>query len=289
MARVAVLGTGLMGAPIARNVAAAGHDVVVWNRTREKAEATGLPVAGSPLEAVHGADLVVTMVADLPAVESVIDDAALGTFGDGAVWIQSSTVGLGVERVHARAREHGVAFVDAPVSGTRLPAERGELLVLASGPEGLRPRCEPVFAAIASRTLWLGDVGAGSRLKLVLNAWLLGLLEALAETLTLTEALGLEPGLFLDTIAGGPLDFGYAQLKGGMMIARDYPPAFPLRLALKDGRLIQEAAASAGLQLPGVQAAADQLTRALDAGLGDDDMAAVREALRGAGARPGDG
>jgi 3-hydroxyisobutyrate dehydrogenase len=275
-----VIGTGIMGAPMARNVAAAGHDVVVWNRTREKAEATGLPVAASPAEAIRDAELVATILADLAAVESAVDDAALAAFGSETVWIQSSTVGLGIERLAARAAERGIPFVDAPVSGTRQPAERGELLVLASGPEELRERCAPVFDAVGSRTIWVGEVGAGTRLKLVLNAWLLVLLEAIAEGLTFAEAAGFEPERLLETIAGGALDFGYAQLKGRMMIGREYPPAFPLRLALKDARLVQELAESAGVELPAMQIAARQLARALEQGHGDEDLAAVYEAVR---------
>jgi 3-hydroxyisobutyrate dehydrogenase len=281
MARVAVLGTGIMGAPMARNIAAAGHDVVVWNRTRPKAEATALQVADSPADAVRRADLVVTMLADLAAVESALDDETLAAFGPEAIWIQSSTVGLGIERLAERAKAHDVAFVDAPVSGTRQPAERGELLVLASGPEELRERCTPVFEPIASRVLWLGEAGSGSRLKLVLNAWLLLLLEAIAEGLTFAAAAGFEPERLLETITGGQLDFGYAQLKGRMMIAHDYPAAFPLRLALKDAGLVEEVAERAGIELPGLRVATDQLAQALEQGHGDEDMSAVFEAVRG--------
>src|SRR4051794_2174602 len=132
--RVAVLGTGTMGGPMARNIAAAGIDVRVWNRTREHAEETGLEVAGTPAEAVDGADVMVTMLADGDIVADVAEQA-LESLGDDAIWLQMSTVGIAAtERLATLAEERGVAFVDAPVSGTKQPAEQGELVVLASGP-----------------------------------------------------------------------------------------------------------------------------------------------------------
>ena len=141
--RVAVLGTGIMGAPMAKNVASAGHDVVVWNRTREKAEATGLAVGDSPQEAVRGADVVVTMLRDVEAVKE-----AVGVIDwDGAAWMQSSTVGLGIEELSAV----GDTLVDAPVLGTRKPAEEGTLSVFLSGPQELRARVRPVAEAVGSK------------------------------------------------------------------------------------------------------------------------------------------
>ncbi len=280
--RVAVLGTGIMGAPMARNLAAAGHEVSAWNRSREKAEPLaehGIAVAGSVAEAVAGAEVVVTMLADAPAVEAVAEEA-LGAL-DGAVLAQMSTIGLAAtERLAQRAQAAGVAFVDAPVSGTRQPAEEGKLVVLASGPEEVRERVDPVFDAVGSRTVWLGAAGMGQRLKLVLNAWLLGMTEALAEAIALAEALGLDARTFLETIDGAPVGAPYAQLKGPMMIEGEFPPAFPLALAVKDAGLALEAAEGAGLRLAGLAAVRDQMQRAADAGHGDQDMAATIHASR---------
>jgi 3-hydroxyisobutyrate dehydrogenase len=164
--RVAFLGTGIMGAPMARNVRAAGHEVSAWNRSREKAEPLaqdGVTVAGSVAEAVAGADVVVTMLADAQAVEAVAEEA-LGAM-DGAVLVQMSTIGLdATDRLAQRAEAAGVAFVDAPVSGTKQPAEQGKLVVLASGPEAVRERVDPVFDAVAAKTVWLGEAGSGQRL-----------------------------------------------------------------------------------------------------------------------------
>ncbi|HEY6961776.1 MAG TPA: NAD(P)-binding domain-containing protein, partial [Gaiellaceae bacterium] len=179
--RVAVLGMGIMGSAMAKNVAGAGHDVVVWNRTRDKAEATGLEVSGSPQDAVRGADVVLTVLRDLEAVK----DAMAGVDLAGAVWMQSSTVGLGIEELAGD-------LVDAPVLGTRKPAEEGTLTTFLAGPAELRDRVRPVADAVSAKVVDVSDrVGDASRLKLVLNAWVLMLTEATAELLALAEAAGL--------------------------------------------------------------------------------------------------
>jgi 3-hydroxyisobutyrate dehydrogenase len=280
--RVAFLGTGIMGAPMARNVRAAGHEVSAWNRSREKAEPLeehGVTIAGSVAEAVAGAEVVVTMLADGPAVEAVAEEA-LGAM-DGAVLAQMSTIGLAAtERLAKRAADAGVPFVDAPVSGTRQPAEEGKLVVLASGPEDVRERVDPVLEAVAAKVVWLGEAGAGQRLKLVLNTWLLGLTEALAEAIALAEGLGVDPRSFLETIDGAPIGAPYAQLKGPMMIDSEFPPAFPLDLAAKDAELALEAAEAAGVRLGALAAVAEQMRRASEAGHGDQDMAATIQASR---------
>src|SRR5436190_4673385 len=165
-----------MGAPIARNLATAGLEVRAWNRSREKAEPLrehGVAVAGSAAEAADGADAVVTMLSDGEAVEQVMRGGALEAMAEAAVWIQTSTVGIAAaERLAEFAHSRGVQFVDAPVLGTKDPAEQGALIVLASGPKQLEGRCEPVFDAIGSKLFWLGDAGAGSRMKVIVNSWL---------------------------------------------------------------------------------------------------------------------
>jgi 3-hydroxyisobutyrate dehydrogenase len=271
--RIAVIGTGIMGAPIARNLAAAGHEVQAWNRTREKAEGIeGVGVADSAADASEGVDAVITMLADGDAVESVAPDAVR----EDVDWLQMSTVGLAAtERLAQLASERGAPFVDAPVLGTKQPAEKGELVVLASGPDDALERAQPVFDAIGSKTVTLGEAGEGTRLKLVLNAWLVALVEGLAETIAFAESIGVDPKKFLETIDGAPMGAPYAQLKGKAMIDRDFPPSFPLSLAHKDARLVREAAEKAGIDLPLVEAVERQFARAEDAGHGDEDMAAV--------------
>jgi 3-hydroxyisobutyrate dehydrogenase len=272
---VAVLGTGIMGAPMARKLLAAGFPVRVWNRTAEKAAALadeGAAVAETPADAAGGAQVVLTMLSDADAVL----DSAADALDSAEVWVQMSTIGLdGTERCDALAAERGVAFVDAPVLGSRQPAEEGKLTVLASGPEDLRGRVDPLFDAVGARTWWLGEAGAGQRLKLVANTWVLAMVQGLAETLTLAEGLGVPPRSFLDVIAGGPLDSGYAQLKGKGMIERSFPPAFPLRHAAKDLRLIEEAARRHDLDVPLIEAIAARFAEGVAAGHGDLDMSAT--------------
>jgi len=280
--RIAVLGTGIIGAPVARNLAGAGLEVRAHNRTRERAEPLaehGVTVAGSAQEAVEGADVVVTLLSDGDAVVAATDGLA---FPEGAVWAQMSTVGIAAtERLVARAAEAGVAFVDAPVLGTKAPAEQGKLIVIASGPADARERCAPLFDAVGARTVVLGDEpGASTRMKLVLNTWLLALVEGLAESVALAEGLGVDPAAFLEIIDGGPLGPPYAKMKGTMMIERSYEPSFSLGLAAKDARLALEAAADAGLDLPALRAIRAQLDAAVEQGHGDADMAAAVEASR---------
>ena len=277
---VAVLGAGIMGAPIARNLATAGFTVRVWNRTRAKAEALAdvAEVAGSPAEAARDAELVMTVLADGDAVLAAMEgeDGALAAMRPPATWLQASTVGIAATDRFARlASERGLPFVDVPVLGTKEPAEQGRLVVLASGPDEERERCRPVLEAIGHKVVWLGPAGAGTRLKLVVNTWLLSLIEGLAEAVALAEALEVDPRRFLEAIEGGPLGPAYAQVKGEMMIERSFPPSFPLRLAHKDARLALEAAAESGARLGGLEAAAGQLARAVESGHGDEDMAAA--------------
>ena len=266
--RVAVLGTGIMGSAMARNVAAAGHDVVVWNRTAEKAEATGLAVAATPQEAVRGAAVVVTVLRDLDAVREALGGV---DFGD-AAWMQSSTVGLGIEELAAL----GAPLVDAPVLGTRQPAEEGKLTVVLSGPAELRDRVRPVAEAVSAKVVEVGDrVGDATRLKLAVNAWLIVLTEGAAEVIALAEAAGVGGERVLETLAGGPLDSGYLQLKGGAMLARSFEPQFKLETAHKDIGLVRELAARSGIRLALVDAADARFAEAIAEGHGDEDMAAV--------------
>lgn len=277
--RVAVLGTGIMGAPIARNLHDAGFDITVWNRTRAKAEGLGATVADDPAAVVRDADVVVTMLSDVDAVLGTMrDGGALDALSDDAIWLQMSTIGLDGNETAARAAaERGIAYVDAPVLGSKQPAEAGELVVLASGPKDALDALEPLFDVIGKKTLRLGDAGEGSRLKLVVNAWIVSMVESLAETIGFAQKIGIDPETFLATIDGAPMGAPYAQVKGKTMIERQFPPSFPLKLALKDAELVLEAAE--GLDLPVAKAAAAQFRRSVELGHGDEDMAAVYEAV----------
>ena len=279
--RVAVLGTGTMGAPIARNLLRAGFQVRVWNRTPAKAQglaAAGAVVASQPAAAAAGVDVLITMLTDGAAVERVMTGpgGALSALGPNAVWIQMSTVGVDwTQRLANLAIPHGVAFIDGPVSGSSQPAEDGQLVILASGAGPVRSRVEPIFDVLARQTLWLKQVGDGSRLKLVLNNWLAVLVEGMAETLTLSSALGLDPHLFLATVAGGPLGSTYATNKGTAMLDAEFAPGFPLRHAAKDAALAADAAHTHGVDLPLTAALLRHWQRAIDLGHGGDDVASA--------------
>jgi 3-hydroxyisobutyrate dehydrogenase len=280
---IAFLGTGIMGAPMARRLAQAGHAVTVWNRTLDKAEPLaehGVRVAQTPAEAVAGAEVVVTMVTDGAAVQDVMEQAG-DALPRGATWWQASTVGVAATAALVQiARERGLAFVDAPVVGTRGPAEEGELVVLAAGEPGAVERCTPLFEAVGSKTIRLGQVGEATRFKLVMNHWVLAVTDAIAETLAFAEGLALDPSLFLEAIKGGNLDIAYAHLKGPGMIAGDLPVAFPLKHALKDAELILDAAERHDLDLGLAPAVRDRFRRAADAGYADADMGMVIAATR---------
>ncbi|WP_306745557.1 NAD(P)-dependent oxidoreductase [Saccharothrix yanglingensis] len=279
---VVVLGTGLLGAGMARSLLRAGLDVVVWNRSPERARALaadGATVVEDAGEAVTDADVVITVLFDLSATAEVMVDA-LPRLRDDAVWVQCGTVGVeGAERLAELAATKGVGFVDAPVLGTRQPAERGTLTVLAAGAPDARDAVAPVFEAIGSRTVWVGDhPGDGQRLKLVANSWVLSITAAAAQAVALARGLGLDPAAFLDAIRGGAVDSAYAHVKGEAMIDGVFePPSFGLDGALKDAGLIADALASAGVD--------DRLMRLLReyyaaaAGDEDEDMAAVVRAF----------
>jgi 3-hydroxyisobutyrate dehydrogenase len=283
---VAVLGTGIMGAAMARNILAADMEVRVWNRTREKAEPLaedGAKVADSPAEAAQGAGFVITMLADADTVEEAVTggESPLPALAEDGIWLQMSTVGAeGSDRLGEIAVEYGATYVDAPVLGTKEPAEQGQLIVLASGPKEALERCQTIFDAISSKTLWLEPAGQGSRLKLVTNSWLVGLLGVLAETIALAQAVGADPSRFLEAIEDSSVGTPYAQMKGQMMIQEDFPTSFSLNLARKDATLLLDAAEAHGLRLPIAEAAATHFDEAINAGYGEEDMAAVYEAAK---------
>ncbi|MEZ0580425.1 NAD(P)-dependent oxidoreductase [Nocardioides sp. MH1] len=274
---VALLGTGTMGIGMARNIAAAGLDLRVWNRHRDRAEplADVATVAGSAAAAVDGADVVITMLYDAASVLDVMGEVR-DALRPGAVWLQQSTIGVdGTAQAARLADELGVVLVDAPVLGTKQPAMDGALVVLASGPDEVRPKVAPVLDAIGSRTMWVGPAGAGTRLKLVANHWVFTVLEGVAESLALARHLDLDPSLFLEAVKGGALDAPYVQLKGRAMLDGALDPAFALGGAHKDSELILEAARSAGFDADLLAVISTHLARGVEAGHGDLDMAAT--------------
>lgn len=274
---VALLGTGIMGAGMGRNVLAAGMPLRVWNRTPDKARRlvdAGAVLAADPAEAVAGADVIVTMLGDGYHVREVMERAAPGA---GQVWAQMTTAGVEQGALVELAGKAGALFVDAPVVGTRQPAESGQLLVLAAGSPEARGIVQPVFDAVGRETRWLGEDPAGlaaSRLKLVVNSWVLAVTGATGEAMALSKGLGVDPQSFLDAVGGGPLDLPYLQNKAAAILAQDWTPNFSVTNAAKDADLIVAAAEAAGVRLDLAAGAAARYHRAADQGHGDLDMAA---------------
>ena len=265
-----------MGAPMARHLAAAGLEVHAYNRSPEKARPLaehGVEIHDDPAAAAAGRDVVMTMLSDADAVLDVIARAELR---EGQVWWQASTIGLdATRRCGELAAGAGATLVDAPVLGTRQPAEDGKLVVLASGPAAALDALGPAFAAVGPKAVRVGEAGAGQRLKLAANGWVLAVTQATAETVALTKGLGLELDDLVTALDGGPLDLPYFRMKSKLMTDGEFPPAFALTLAAKDARLVGEAAEAHGLDLPLTRAIAQRFAEADRAGYGDEDMAAV--------------
>jgi 3-hydroxyisobutyrate dehydrogenase len=278
---VAVLGTGTMGTPIARNLLAAGFPVSVWNRTAAHAAPLaddGARLASSPADAAKDADIVLTMVANGAAVSEAMSgsEGALEAMRPGSIWIQMATVGVDwIDRLGDLAKTRDIDLIDAPVSGSSGPAHDGTLIVLASGPEAARGRVQPTFDVIGGQTLWLGPAGYGTRMKIVLNNWLVTQVESAAETVALAEALGLDPHLFPEAIDGAPLGSPYAVAKAKAMIAGNYEPGFPLRHAFKDAGLSLDAARERDLDLPLTSALVARWRQAIADGHQDEDVSSV--------------
>src|ERR1700722_3876850 len=279
MTELAFLGTGVMGSPMVRNLDEAGFAVHAYNRTVQRAgplQDEGIAVFDDPAEAGEGCSVMVTMLSEGDAVLEVAAAALQATDGP-ETWIQMSTIGPdATERCEALADEYDATFVDAPVVGTRGPAEQGALTILASGPERSRPVAEPVFNAVGARTLWLGEAGAGSRAKVMVNMWVIGVVAALAETLSLGRALELDPELLFEILEGGPLDLPYARIKGAMMTAGSFDDvSFSLSLARKDAQLAVAVGDEAGIELPALNGALARMLEAERRGHGGEDMAAT--------------
>lgn len=281
---VAVLGTGIMGSGMTRSLLRAGLDVRAWNRTQAKAAplaADGATVTETADEAVRGADVIVTMLNDGLSVAAALTAASSGV-RRGQILLQCSTVGIdATAELAQRAADLGLVYLDAPVSGTKQPAEQGALTVFVAGPSAARPLVGPVLDAIGQRTVWVDEApGAASRLKLVVNTWVINLVGSIAECLNLAEGLSVDPQSFLDVMKGGPLDSAYLQGKSAAVLSGDLTPSFALSTALKDTRLILEAAQRSGVTLDLVAASAGRFERAEAAGHGDEDMIATYYAGR---------
>jgi 3-hydroxyisobutyrate dehydrogenase len=289
--QVAFLGIGTMGHGMATSALRAGIPTIVWNRdpgaTRDLAD-LGAEVVETPADAARRAAIVVTMVTDANVVLSIArDHGMLAALAPGAVWVQMSTIGVsGIERVAtlAGAERPDVILVDAPVSGSRDPAEQGQLTIFASGPDEARSRLGALFDALGQRTIWVGPVGAGSRLKLVANAWLALAAEAVNTSVALALRLGLETETVVNALGGSPLVSPWQAAKLQRIAQGDFSVQFALSLALKDVHLALEAAGDDRFRA--LACLADEWQEVVDHGLGDSDLTAVTWALEQEGGEP---
>jgi 3-hydroxyisobutyrate dehydrogenase len=274
--QVAVLGTGIMGAGMTRSLLRAGHDVRVWNRTAARARPLaddGATVAGTAAGAVEGAEVVLVMLWDTPAVLDVLA-AAAGAAPD-AVWLQASTIGPDAMREVAAAHPD-LRLVDAPVLGTKGPAEQGTLVALLSGAPADVAAAQPAVDGYSGRSVYAGErLGAASALKLVCNAWVATMNAAVGQSIALAEGLGLDPALFLDSMRGGASDTPYLHMKAALVAKGEFPPSFALDGALKDVELIRAAARGASVADDVFAALVAVYGRAVGAGHGEEDMSAV--------------
>ena len=277
--RVGLLGVGLMGSAMAHRLLDRGIAVIAWDRDAEHLrdlEGRGAEPAEEPSKVVSGAGVVITM---LPTADVILDlvEPLLDDWPDATIWLQMSSVGAAeADQLTQAAGGHAVTLVDAPVSGSTHPAEQGQLTILASGPDSARTALKPIFDALASRVLWVGEAGMGSRLKLAANHWMITMVAALAESMHLCQAMGLDQQQFIALLDGGPLGSAYALQKLDEMRHHEYPAGFPVRLALKDLELVREVEQSSPLTMPLLDVVVDRFASASE-GLGDQDLAAIYE------------
>jgi 3-hydroxyisobutyrate dehydrogenase len=284
---LAVFGVGTMGTGMAHSALRAGIPTIVWDRHVERArQVVGAEVEEMAAKAASRAGIVITMVPDADAVISVASEQGmLDALAPNAIWIQMSTIGVGgTERVMSLVAERrpDVHLLDAPVSGSKEPAERGELTIFASGPEELRDRVAPVFDALGQRTVWVGPLGTGTCMKLVNNTMLAFTNEGVVAAIAVAGWLGLDTRTTLDALRGGPLVSPWESAKFERIARDDYSPQFALQLALKDVHLALEAVDAA--EFEALAGLAREWERVVDDGLGDQDLTVVARALERRGA-----
>lgn len=279
---VAVLGLGAMGHAFAANLLKKGFRVYGWNRTRARGEDlidAGLTLAASAADAVQQADVVIAMLSDGNTTEQVLHEAK-AALKQGATLCQMGTIGVektdALIAFFAQARPD-VVFIDAPVSGTKAPAENAQILVMASGDRSRAQAAEAVFGAIGKGTQWLGEAGKSSRMKLVINSWLIGLMQSLAESTRLADQFGFSTDDLWQVLDGGPLAVPYAKMKLGMIASDDYTPQMHLQWALKDAKLALDASESS---LPALENIASVWQQAVEAGHGEEDLAVIYKYLK---------
>jgi len=278
---VGLIGLGLMGKPMGRNLLKAGFPLVVWNRTRERADdliRDGAKWAPNPHETAAQSDVLITIVSDPPAVEQVLwgDHGAMDGLRKGVLYIDSSTVSPALARkVAAACSDRAVDYLDAPVTGGTWGAEKGELIFMIGGKAEVVERAKPVLDAVGKRFFLLGPNGAGQTVKLAMNMILALEVEALAEALALVSKAGVRGERLIEVMQSSMARAAVLDVKAPQMLKGDYPPSFPLRLMHKDMRLALELAREEGVQLPAGSAAYTTYTTVKETAKEDLDYAAV--------------
>jgi 3-hydroxyisobutyrate dehydrogenase-like beta-hydroxyacid dehydrogenase len=274
--RVAFLGLGIMGRPMAANLVKAGHDVAVWNRTPKQVE--GARTAESPAYAANGAEVVWMCVSDTKAVESVLfgPQGVETSIASGAVVVDSSTISPSAELQFAqRLRAKGVDYVDAPVTGSKVAAEAGSLIFMVGGDEGVLARIDPLFKAMGKQIFRMGETSKGQAAKIVMNLQIALIFEGFAEALTLATKLGVNVDALLPLIQASMVRSGVVDYKAPFIMKRDFTPNFPLRLMLKDIHLALAAAKEARVKLPALETVEEVYEMAAEDGHQDLDYAAT--------------
>ncbi|HVP52662.1 MAG TPA: NAD(P)-dependent oxidoreductase [Terriglobales bacterium] len=275
--RVAFLGLGIMGRPMAANLVKAGHEIITWNRSSGK-EVAGVRAAATPREAAEGAEVVWICVSDTAAVEQVLfgDDGVEGALKPGMIVADSSTISPMATRDFARRiSKRGAEYVDAPVTGSKAGAESGQLIFMAGGSEEALERLKPLWSAMGKNLFRMGDVSMGQASKLGMNLMIALIYEGFAEALALTGKLGVKPDALMPLIQASMVRSGVIDYKAPFVLRRDFSPNFPLRLMHKDIQLMLDAAKEQRVKLPGLETVAEIYDIAAEEGHDDLDYAAT--------------
>jgi len=283
---IAFLGMGIMGVPMVKNLLKAGYEVAVWNRTESRCEellAANATLAKSPREAAAGADITFAMLSDPAAALAVAEgpDGVAAGMAPGKGYVDVSTVDAETSaKVAALVREAGGQFLEAPVSGSKGPAINGQLIFLAAGDEALYGAASPMLDVMGKAKFYLGDVGAGAKMKLVVNMVMGSMMTAFSEGLVLGEEAGLDAADILEVVSLGAIAAPMFALKGPTMVEGAYAPAFPLKHQLKDMKLALQLGHQLGRGLPTAEAATELYVAAEADGLGDKDFSGVHESVK---------
>jgi len=274
--KVAFLGLGIMGKPMAANLAKAGNEVTVWNRTPKNVE--GAKTASTPAEAAEGADVVWMCVADTAAVERLLFGAngVEGKLRKGMIVVDSSTISpVETLKFAERVRAKGADYVDAPITGSKVGAESAQLIFMVGASDETLKRLDPLFKVMGKKVVQMGDVGKGQASKISLNLQIAMIFQGFIEGFELASRLGVNPEKFVDLVQNTMVRSGVVDYKAPFVLKRDYSPNFPLRLMRKDLHLVNDASKAIDLHLPGLESVLAVYEEAQKAGYGDQDYAAT--------------